>query len=99
MQSWRKDYLGSGSVGRNTTIIRSNYVLPHNEPFHQMPMGLWEGLEADLSYNVMVSLRGIINLFHNDLSLLFDRSKMIPVSAVPVWRMRCRTLISTSSEL
>ena len=61
-----KNYLGSGNVGRNTTIIRSNYLLPGNEPFYEFSMRLWEGLEQDFNYNAMVSQRGVINLFHSD---------------------------------
>lgn len=61
-----KGWLGSGNVGRNTTIIRSNYMLPGNEPFYEFSMKLWEGLEQELNYNTMVSQRGILNLFHND---------------------------------
>ncbi|SMC40077.1 sarcosine oxidase subunit beta family protein [Rhizobium sp. RU36D] len=61
-----KGYLGSGNVGRNTTIIRSNYLLEGNEPFYELSMQLWEGLEKDLNYNAMVSQRGIVNLFHSD---------------------------------
>jgi heterotetrameric sarcosine oxidase beta subunit len=61
-----KGYLGSGNVGRNTTIVRSNYMLPGNEPFYEFSMKLWEGLEQNLNYNAMLSQRGIINLFHND---------------------------------
>ena len=61
-----KGYLGSGNVGRNTTIVRSNYMLPGNEPFYEFSLKLWEGLEQELNYNVMFSQRGIINLYHND---------------------------------
>lgn len=61
-----KGYLGSGNVGRNTTIIRSNYLLPGNIPFYEHAMKLWEGLEQDLNYNAMVSQRGILNLYHSD---------------------------------
>ncbi|MFK7860757.1 MAG: sarcosine oxidase subunit beta family protein [Granulosicoccus sp.] len=61
-----KGWLGSGNVGRNTTIIRSNYLLPGNEPFYELSMKLWEGLEQDINYNAMVSQRGIINLYHSD---------------------------------
>jgi sarcosine oxidase subunit beta len=61
-----KGWLGSGNVGRNTTIIRSNYMLPGNQPFYEFSMKLWEGLEQDFNYNAMVSQRGILNLFHND---------------------------------
>ena len=61
-----KSWLGSGNVGRNTTIIRSNYQLPGNEPFYEWSMKLWENLEQDFNFNAMVSQRGVINLFHSD---------------------------------
>ncbi len=61
-----KSYIGSGNAGRNTTIIRSNYLLPGNEPFYEFSMKLWEGLEQDLNYNAMVSQRGVLNLYHSD---------------------------------
>ena len=61
-----KSYLGSGNVGRNTTIVRSNYLLPGNLPFYEWSMKLWEGLEQDLNYNTMVSQRGVLNVFHSD---------------------------------
>ena len=61
-----KGWLGGGNVGRNTTIIRSNYMLDGNEPFYELSLKLWEGLEQDLNYNAMVSQRGILNLFHTD---------------------------------
>lgn len=61
-----KGYLGSGNIGRNTTIIRSNYLLPGNTAFYEKSMQLWEGLEQDINYNAMVSQRGVLNLFHSD---------------------------------
>lgn len=61
-----KGWIGGGNVGRNTTIIRSNYLLDGNEPFYEFSLKLWEGLEQDFNYNAMVSQRGIINLFHTD---------------------------------
>lgn len=61
-----KGWIGGGNVGRNTTIIRSNYLLDGNEPFYEFSLKLWEGLEQDLNYNAMVSQRGILNLFHSD---------------------------------
>jgi methylglutamate dehydrogenase subunit A len=61
-----KGYIGSGNAGRNTTIIRSNYLLPGNLPFYEFSLKLWEGLEQDLNYNAMVSQRGVLNLFHSD---------------------------------
>ncbi|MCC5958589.1 MAG: sarcosine oxidase subunit beta family protein [Rhodobacteraceae bacterium] len=61
-----KGWIGGGNVGRNTTIIRSNYLLDGNEPFYEFSLKLWEGLEQDLNYNAMVSQRGILNLIHSD---------------------------------
>ena len=61
-----KSWIGSGNAGRNTTIIRSNYLLPGNEPFYELSMKLWENLEQDLNYNAMVSQRGVVNLYHSD---------------------------------
>ncbi|MBS0251865.1 MAG: sarcosine oxidase subunit beta family protein [Proteobacteria bacterium] len=61
-----KGWIGGGNVGRNTTIVRSNYLLPGNIPFYETSMKLWEGLEQDLNYNAMVSQRGVLNLYHSD---------------------------------
>ncbi|MCS4505983.1 sarcosine oxidase subunit beta family protein [Arhodomonas aquaeolei] len=61
-----KGWIGGGNVGRNTTIIRSNYMLGPNIRFYEHSMKLWEGLEQELNFNVMVSQRGVLNLFHSD---------------------------------
>ncbi|MEM9968084.1 MAG: sarcosine oxidase subunit beta family protein [Pseudomonadota bacterium] len=61
-----KGYLGSGNIGRNTTIVRANYGLEGNSQFYSHALKLWEGLEQDLNYNVMHSQRGVLNLFHSD---------------------------------
>ena len=61
-----KSWLGSGNIGRNTTIVRSNYMLPGNNPFYEWSMKLWEGLEQDFNFNAMVSQRGVLNLCHTD---------------------------------
>jgi methylglutamate dehydrogenase subunit A len=61
-----KGWLGSGNIGRNTTIIRSNYMLPENNPFYEWSMKLWENFEQDLNFNAMVSQRGVLNLCHSD---------------------------------
>jgi methylglutamate dehydrogenase subunit A len=61
-----KSWLGSGNIGRNTTIIRSNYLLAGNNPFYEFSLKLWEGLEQEFNFNAMVSQRGIINLYHSD---------------------------------
>ncbi len=64
-----KGYLGGGNVGRNTTIVRSNYMLEGNAHFYEHGMKLWEGLSQDLNYNVMFSQRGVINLAHSDAQM------------------------------
>ncbi|QDL91544.1 sarcosine oxidase subunit beta family protein [Paroceanicella profunda] len=61
-----RGYLGSGNSGRNTTIVRANYHIAGNEPFYAHSLKLWEGLEQDLNYNVMMSQRGVLNLCHSD---------------------------------
>ena len=61
-----KGWIGGGNVGRNTTIIRSNYMLNKNQAFYEFSLKLWERIEKDINYNAMVSQRGIINLFHSD---------------------------------
>ena len=61
-----KGYLGGGNIGRNTTIVRANYMLPGNAEFYSHSLKLWEGLEEELNYNVMMSQRGQIVLFHSD---------------------------------
>ena len=61
-----RGWIGGGNVGRNTTVVRSNYLLPANIAFYEHSLKLWEGLERELNYNVMVSQRGIVNLFHDD---------------------------------
>lgn len=61
-----KGWIGGGNAGRNTTIVRSNYLLPGNQPFYELSMKLWEGLERELNYNAMMSQRGMLNLLHSD---------------------------------
>ncbi|MEO3415709.1 sarcosine oxidase subunit beta family protein [Roseovarius sp. CAU 1744] len=61
-----KGYLGGGNIGRNTTIVRANYMMPGNSEFYSHSLKLWEGLEEELNYNVMMSQRGQIVLFHSD---------------------------------
>lgn len=61
-----KGPLGLGNVGRNTTIVRATYKMPGNSEFYSHSLKLWEGLEAELNYNVMHSQRGQLALFHSD---------------------------------
>ena len=60
-----KGWLGGGNVGRNTTIVRSNYLLDGNAPFYEHGMDLWRTMAQDLNYNVMFSARGVLNLAHS----------------------------------
>ncbi|MBZ9918302.1 MULTISPECIES: sarcosine oxidase subunit beta family protein [unclassified Mesorhizobium] len=60
-----KGYVGGGNVGRNTTVIRSNYLLDGNTQFYEFSVKLWEGLSRALNFNVMFSQRGQIVTAHS----------------------------------
>jgi sarcosine oxidase subunit beta len=60
-----KGWLGGGNTGRNTTIVRSNYLWDEAAHLYEHAMQLWEGLSQDLNYNVMFSQRGVLNLGHS----------------------------------
>ena len=60
-----KGWLGGGNTGRNTTIIRSNYLYDESAALYEHAMKLWEGLSQELNYNVMFSQRGVMMLAHN----------------------------------
>ncbi len=64
-----KGYLGSGNVGRNTTAVRSNYLMPESIRFYEHSMKMWENLSHELNYNVMFSQRGVLNLGHTPAQL------------------------------
>ena len=61
-----KGWLGGGNTGRNTTIIRSNYLWDDSAHLYEHSLKLWENLSSDLNYNVMFSQRGVMNLAHNE---------------------------------
>ena len=60
-----KGWLGGGNTGRNTTIIRSNYLFDESAALYDHAVKLWEGLSRELNYNVMFSQRGVLTLAHN----------------------------------
>jgi sarcosine oxidase subunit beta len=60
-----KGWLGGGNTGRNTTIVRSNYLFDESAALYELSLKLWEGLSRDLNYNVMLSQRGVLNLAHS----------------------------------
>jgi sarcosine oxidase subunit beta len=60
-----KGWIGGGNTGRNTTIVRSNYLWTEAALLYEKSLKLWEGLSQDLNYNVMFSQRGVYNLGHS----------------------------------
>jgi sarcosine oxidase, subunit beta len=67
-----KGWIGGGNTGRNTTIIRSNYLAEESAALYEHALKLWEGLSQSLNYNVMYSPRGVLMLAHNqhDIQIL-----------------------------
>src|SRR5947207_68755 len=61
-----KGAIGLGNTGRNTTIIRSNYLWDESTRIYEHSLKLWEGLSAELNFNVMLSQRGVLNLAHTE---------------------------------
>ena len=61
-----KGWIGGGNTGRNTTIIRSNYMLDDNAQLYEWSLKLWRDLSQELNYNVMFSPRGVLNLAHTE---------------------------------
>ncbi len=83
-----KGYLGGGGSGRNTAILRSNYLTPEGVRFYDRSVALYRGLAADLNFNVMFAPRGHLTLAHNDASLRTMR-----------WRAEVNKLQGVDSEV
>jgi sarcosine oxidase, subunit beta len=64
-----KGYIGSGAAGRNTTILRSNYKTPQGARFYDASVKLYEGLSAELNFNLLFSQCGHLTLAHSDRAL------------------------------
>jgi sarcosine oxidase, subunit beta len=64
-----RGWLGGGNTGRNTTIVRSNYLWDESAALYEHALKLWETLSQELNYNVMFSQRGVMNLAHNQHDL------------------------------
>jgi heterotetrameric sarcosine oxidase beta subunit len=93
-----KGPIGLGNVGRNTTIIRSNYFHPDNIRFYDFSLRLWENLERCLNFNAMVSQRGTLNLFHTEAQRdLFTRRanqmRLLGVDAQALTREAVKRLV------
>ena len=80
-----RGYVGSGNIGRNTTIVRSNYMISGNTQFFEFSLKLWEGLSHDLNFNVMLSQRGQM------------RAGPWPRRSSTSWRARATSCASTAS--
>ena len=83
-----KGYVGGGGSGRNTAIVRSNYLTPEGVRFYQRSVELYERLSADLNFNVMFSQLGHLTLAHSDTSLRTMR-----------WRAEVNKLVGVDSEV
>ena len=79
-----KGWLGGGNTGRNTTIIRSNYLWDESAAIYDKSLRLYEGLSQELNFNLMVSQRGVINLAHNlhDMRELARRIAAIKLNGI-----------------
>ncbi|MGI8697067.1 MAG: FAD-dependent oxidoreductase [Mycobacteriales bacterium] len=83
-----KSYIGAGGSGRNTAILRSNYLTPEGVRFYDRSMDLYRNLAADLNFNVMFAKRGHLTLAHNDGSVRTMR-----------WRAEVNKLQGVDSEV
>jgi sarcosine oxidase subunit beta len=79
-----KGWIGGGNTGRNTTIIRSNYLWDESAVIYEKSLQLYEGLSRDLNFNIMLSQRGVMNLAHNlhDLRELSRRVNAIRLNGI-----------------
>ena len=60
-----RGWIGGGNTGRNTTIVRSNYLFPESARLYDFSLKLYEGLSRDLNFNIMLSQRGVVLLAHS----------------------------------
>ena len=79
-----KGWLGGGNTGRNTTIIRSNYLWDESAHLYEKALQLYEGLSRELNFNIMLSQRGVLNLAHNehDLKEMSRRVRAIRLNGI-----------------
>ncbi|MBH62277.1 MAG: sarcosine oxidase subunit beta [Alphaproteobacteria bacterium] len=79
-----KGWLGGGNTGRNTTIIRSNYLWDESAAIYEKALQLYEGLSQELNFNIMLSQRGVLNLAHNlhDLREISRRVNAIRLNGI-----------------
>ncbi len=82
-----KGWIGGGNIGRNTTIIRSNFMYDDNARFNEFGMNLWRNMSQELNFNVMFSPRGIINLAHSDaqMNAYARRGNSMRLNGIVAW--------------
>ena len=83
-----RGYIGGGNTGRNTTIIRSNYLTPEGVAFYDESVRLWQDLAADFDLNLFYSTRGHFTLAHSDSAIRTMR-----------WRAEVNKHLGVDSEL
>ncbi len=93
-----KGYLGGGNTGRNTTVIRSNYISPDSVAFYQASVNMFKNLSNELGYNMLYSQRGQLTLAHSDATLRLFRlraeiSKHLGVRSELVDRRHIREIV------
>jgi len=101
-----KGWLGGGNTGRNTAIVRSNYLLEPNAHFYEHSLKLWEGLSRELNFNTMFSQRGMLNIAHSnsELTALMRRGNAMRLNGIDAELlsradlMREVPLLDTSSQ-
>ena len=92
-----KSYIGSGAAGRNTTIIRSNYRTPEGAAFYGESVRLYEGLSAQLDFNLMFSQHGHLTLAHSDRAMITmqeraEVNKLLGIKSSVIYPDRIREL-------
>ena len=96
-----KSLLGYGNVGRNTTIVRSNYLLPENHYFYEDSLRRYEGLSRELNYNVMYSPRGVLDLANSDddMAALARRGNAMRLAGIDAELLDRAGLVKFAPEL
>ena len=85
---FEKGYIGGGNTGRNTAIIRSNYLTPEGVAFYDESVRLFQGLSEDLDFNILYSERGHFTLAHTDAAMRTSR-----------WRAEVNKHLGVNSEV
>jgi sarcosine oxidase subunit beta len=93
-----KGWIGGGNTGRNTTIVRSNYLWDEAARLYEKSMELWQGLSQDLNFNVMYSPRGVFNLGHSlqdmrDIERRVNANRLNGIDGEVVTREQLRSMI------